>query len=1006
MLRWFSVVAVALLLIAGADAQQTWVGGVGSFYDGANWSGGNVPQTFDSILINNSGTVQSSNTVDVANMSVGGGSTYAVLPGIASYFTPDSIYLGTSGAGTLTVGSQALVAAAADLYLGYASNSTGVVSMDGGYLSPFTTYIGYQGGGTMTLMNGSTLQSTTGHVGYLPGSTGLVQLGSSTWKAEDQSMPVDITVGVQGAGEIQSTNSSISALTLTLGSQTGSSGTVALNGGTMTIQNAITVGNAATGSLVLTNGAVVSSDGLTVSALAGSSGSLSVHGSTLTNSSNLIIGLNATGTLTAAGSQIDARALFVARNLGVTASAAVSGGVMTLTDDLHVGSGGSGTFTLDGGGVLHTDIANVAYEAGSTGVLNVLDGAWTNKRAVFVGVSGDGTLNLGNGGTIQSESGYIAQAAGGTGAVNISGGASWTMTNTLVVGVKGHGDFSVSGGGQVSSVWSQLGLDPGSGGTVMISNGSWTTAQTLTIGEQADAAFTAIAGADVTAQGIEIAASGFVTGSLRMTNSTLSTVNLLAGPGNASAELSGVQLKLLGGPAVIDTLLISGFSSGDAVIGSGGLTVDTQGGNAQIGSELTGAGSLTKTGAGRLRLNTGNTHAGGTFVEGGVLEITGSAVLGTGVTTVGTAELRAITNVTLSDTQPGSPPSLTVASGQTATFSANAGATFTIATTNLTLEDGAGFVGGSAGGTGTVVFAPGSVTTSTNVSLVGVQGGSLVAGNARLAELTAVADATTVGAGGTLDFQDNLSTGGIKALFGAGTVNTGTNSATTLAVNSGNFSGDIAGWGALVKQSSGTLTLSGQNAFTGGTTVNEGTLVVDGSLSFGLGNVTVNTGGTLGGSGLVGGITLAGGTLSPGSSPGTLNAESLFWGEGTLRFELGPTPATSDRLILTSQLVGLALPSGPYTFDFIDAGWSTNTTYDLITFDMTDIAIGDFDFSNGGGFDGNFSYNGNTLQFNVTTVPEPSTWALLLAAMFTAATLLARKRVRVTSVSMSRIARP
>jgi hypothetical protein len=139
----------------------------------------------------------------------------------------------------------------------------------------------------------------------------------------------------------------------------------------------------------------------------------------------------------------------------------------------------------------------------------------------------------------------------------------------------------------------------------------------------------------------------------------------------------------------------------------------------------------------------------------------------------------------------------------------------------------------------------------------------------------------------------------------------------------------------------------------------------------------------------VGGITLSGGTVSPGSSPGTLNAESLYWEAATLRFELGPTPATSDHLILSSQLVGLSLPSGPYTFDFVDNGWSTNT-YDLITFNMTDIAIEDFNFSNGGGFDGEFIYNGNTLQFTVTTVPEPSTWALLLVAALLAGLRLRR----------------
>ncbi len=107
-------------------------------------------------------------------------------------------------------------------------------------------------------------------------------------------------------------------------------------------------------------------------------------------------------------------------------------------------------------------------------------------------------------------------------------------------------------------------------------------------------------------------------------------------------------------------------------------------------------------------------------------------------------------------------------------------------------------------------------------------------------------------------------------------------------------------------------------------------------------------------------------------------------GAGNIRFELGPTP---DLLVLNGGLFGLA---GPYTFDFVDAGWITNTTYSLITFSSSDIAANNFQFSNGGGFNGNFTTNGTTLQFTVTTVPEPSIWALLLVAALLAALRLRR----------------
>jgi fibronectin-binding autotransporter adhesin len=79
---------------------------------------------------------------------------------------------------------------------------------------------------------------------------------------------------------------------------------------------------------------------------------------------------------------------------------------------------------------------------------------------------------------------------------------------------------------------------------------------------------------------------------------------------------------------------------------------------------------------------------------------------------------------------------------------------------------------------------------------------------------------------------------------------------------------------AIVKNGAGTQTLSGVNTYTGGTVVNGGKLVVNGSIA---GAVNVNNNATLGGSGNVAGlVTVAtGGALSPGNSPGVLTVGSL-----------------------------------------------------------------------------------------------------------------------------------
>ncbi len=97
---------------------------------------------------------------------------------------------------------------------------------------------------------------------------------------------------------------------------------------------------------------------------------------------------------------------------------------------------------------------------------------------------------------------------------------------------------------------------------------------------------------------------------------------------------------------------------------------------------------------------------------------------------------------------------------------------------------------------------------------------------------------------------------------------------------------------------SGTTTLNGNNTYTGATSVNGGTLLVNGST--GSGTVNVNAGGTLGGTGTIGGTANinASGTLSAGTSPGTLTitGDLILDAESTSEFELGqPDTANSDK---------------------------------------------------------------------------------------------------------------
>ncbi|MDV3287802.1 autotransporter-associated beta strand repeat-containing protein, partial [Salmonella enterica] len=100
--------------------------------------------------------------------------------------------------------------------------------------------------------------------------------------------------------------------------------------------------------------------------------------------------------------------------------------------------------------------------------------------------------------------------------------------------------------------------------------------------------------------------------------------------------------------------------------------------------------------------------------------------------------------------------------------------------------------------------------------------------------------------GGTLISGGTLIASNVEAL-GTGDV---TNNATLELNTGGDFTNNISGSGQVVKSGDETLTLSGSNTYTGGTTINDGTLVATSVDALGSGDVTdnatlaLNTGGT------------------------------------------------------------------------------------------------------------------------------------------------------------------
>ncbi|HRJ74205.1 MAG TPA: autotransporter-associated beta strand repeat-containing protein [Terrimicrobiaceae bacterium] len=230
-----------------------------------------------------------------------------------------------------------------------------------------------------------------------------------------------------------------------------------------------------------------------------------------------------------------------------------------------------------------------------------------------------------------------------------------------------------------------------------------------------------------------------------------------------------------------------------------------------------------------------------------------------------------------------------------------------------------------------------------------------------------------------------LSLGGdalVTSLSGTGSVSLDAHALTVS--QSGTFSGTISGTGgSLVKSGTGTLTILGVGEYTGATTVAAGTLQVDGTI---VSDVAVQDGAILGGDGLVGSIVLeSGAVLIP---VGCFDGEDLTWHSGaTMIYDLGVDVGILE---LTGDL--LKGSGSSFSFTFQDGDWQVGETYPLIFFNATTFAEGDFHFTNGGGFDGDFVLEENALRFTLTAVPEPSSGVLGLAGLVLACVCYRRAR--------------
>ena len=395
---------------------------------------------------------------------------------------------------------------------------------------------------------------------------------------------------------------------------------------------------------------------------------------------------------------------------------------------------------------------------------------------------------------------------------------------------------------------------------------------------------------------------------LRQNNTYTGTTTL-----NAGTLLMGNDTVLGIGPLVLNAGTTFASDSGGARSPVNPLTL---GGNMTLGQSAGGTGSLTFSGAfdlggatRTLTINNPNTTLAGTISNGGLTKAgTGTLTLVgantyTGQTTLFAGTLQLGTGGSFGSTADAS----AIAIGPNATFQFNRTSSDTDFPNNIS---GPGTIlktvaGVEFGLTGTNSFSGG----------LDIQAGKIAFAGANSEN---GAPSVNVAAAGTLSIGGGFigGTATIGNLTGAGRIDPAFNSGTgtrTLQINQtlpSIFAGVIldASAGrilAITKTGPATLTLSGTNTHTGPTTIMNGALFVNGTISNSA--VTVRAGATLGGAGLIGGAVSVenGGTLSPGSALGSLTIHNRLILAGTVYLELNTTNGQSDRLQgLTSLVYG------------------------------------------------------------------------------------------------------
>lgn len=460
-------------------------------------------------------------------------------------------------------------------------------------------------------------------------------------------------------------------------------------------------------------------------------------------------------------------------------------------------------------------------------------------------------------------------------------------------------------------------------------------------------------------------------------NGTASRINgFSARGGDLSVNLGGAAAALTWGVAPFNpgALGLAGANATGTLawenpldLGAASRTIDVANGtaavDARIGVAITN-GTLNKTGSGVLALSAANSFTPGTMVFGtssanrGAIRVENDNAL-SGVTLVdmnsavnasARARIELAGGVTVNgvDIRTGGHGDVTGDGAALANISgnntwggviriSNTGGSYGIRSDADTLTLSGTLQNGIGSNRDWTIGGAGDITISGSVLNGGAAGLSLTKHGAGVLRLTGAVASYSLGtniSGGTVQVGDGGTSGGL----GSGPV---VNNSVLVFDRAGELTvpGAISGTGTLTKRGTGAVTLAGTTvSHAGATSIEDGSLIVNGDATAATGGVSVGDGigsadsAVLGGSGTVGGtITVASdGAIAPGAGVGTLGLTGPVALSGSLLIELDS--AAGDRLNVAGNLdiTGAALkittlPGGPGAAEYVIA------TFDSLT---------------------------------------------------------------------------